>query len=83
LCGISEYLRDLRDTITAKELRAILEHASAIHINRDMIANCIDNFFRKEATKLLNRTVGQLVIALGNRPERLAEGTRTHAADQC
>ena len=57
LCGISEYLRDLRASIKEQDLRMMLKRASALHIHRDVIHHSIDNFFRTEAGKLLNRAV--------------------------
>ena len=57
LCGISEYLRKIKNSFGITDIRRVISHAAAVTIPRVAIEALVDSFFRTEAAKLLEPEV--------------------------
>lgn len=55
LCTISEHFRDLKKTMKLKDVQNILKRTVEIYLQKDSVENYLNDFFRGEAEKIINK----------------------------
>jgi len=55
LCRISERFRQLKNSLKLKDVQKILRRAVNINLQKDVFENYLNDFFRAEAEKIINK----------------------------